>query len=72
MTAQPISVVPVVGTKLVDLDVTIRVIESELPVPATLDPEVCREVLRDYLANRVRREFSGAATIAVNVVVREV
>jgi hypothetical protein len=62
----------ITGTALVDLDVTIRVLDTELPIGAAVNLGTFADELSAYLTRRVAREFSDAATVAVKVEVRPV
>ena len=67
---------PIVGRRLVDVDLTIRVIATEVEIYAEEDLNLYRDFVRDYFDRQASRTAASFhlpdATVAVTAVVREV
>ena len=66
----------IVGKTLVDVDVTIRVLATEVEIPADQGLDVTQAFARDFMARQASRSAASLglpdATVAVTAVVREV
>ena len=66
----------IVGKTLVDVDVTIRVLATEVEIPADQGLDVSRDFVRDFMVRQTARSAASLglpdATVAVTAVVREV